>query len=60
MIHDVFNDIERGVGCSLFDGALWRRERNVEFIVKKPQEAVGKVEKWSYKWGFKGVSEEVK
>lgn len=55
----MFNDIERGVGCSLFDGALWRRERNVEFIVKKLQEAVGKVEEWSYKWGFKGVSEEV-
>lgn len=55
MINEVFNEVENGVGLSLFadDGAMWKRGRNVKFIVKKLQEAITKVEEWSYKWGFK-------
>lgn len=54
--------------------AIWKRGKNVDFIVKKLQGALGKVKEWSYKWGLKfsvnktktmfftrkGVSEEVK
>uniref|UniRef100_A0A669EWH7 Reverse transcriptase domain-containing protein n=1 Tax=Oreochromis niloticus TaxID=8128 RepID=A0A669EWH7_ORENI len=55
MIDDVFNDIEAGVGCSLFadDGAIWKRGKNIEYIVKKLQGTIRRVEEWSYKWGFK-------
>ena len=33
--------------------AIWKRGRNLEFIVKKLQGAITKVEKWSNKWSFK-------
>ncbi len=51
MINDVFEDLDNGLGLSLFadDGATW----NIGFIVKKLQEAIAIVEEWSYKWGFK-------
>lgn len=50
------------MGFSLFadDGAVWKRGRNLEFILKKVQEAIIKVEKWSYKWGFKFSVEKTK
>lgn len=50
MINDVFIEIENGMGILLFadDGEIWKRERNLEFIVKKPQGAIKKVEEWSY------------
>lgn len=40
MINDVFEDLENGLGFSLFadDGAIWKRGRNIDFIVKKVQE----------------------
>ncbi len=47
--------LDNGLGLSLFadDGAIWKRGRNIGFIVKKLQEAIAIVEEWSYKWGFK-------
>uniref|UniRef100_A0A8C2HUK7 Uncharacterized protein n=1 Tax=Cyprinus carpio TaxID=7962 RepID=A0A8C2HUK7_CYPCA len=55
MINDVFEDLENGLGFSLFadDGAIWKRGRNIAFMVKKVQEAIKVVEEWSYRWGFK-------
>ena len=55
MINEVFEEIESGMGFSLFadDGAIWKRGKNLKFIVKKLQEAINRVEEWSYKWGFK-------
>ncbi len=40
MINDVFEDLDNGLGLSLFadDWAIWRR--NIDFIVKKLQEAM--------------------
>ena len=37
MINDVFMSLENGMGFYLFadDGAIWKRGRNFEFIVKK-------------------------
>ena len=39
MINDVFMSLENGMGFSLFadDGAIWKRGRNLEFILKKLQ-----------------------
>uniref|UniRef100_A0A8C6LHB5 Reverse transcriptase domain-containing protein n=1 Tax=Nothobranchius furzeri TaxID=105023 RepID=A0A8C6LHB5_NOTFU len=61
MINYVFNGIKDGMGFSRFadDGAIWKRGENVKFIVKKLQEAIGKVEEWSYKW-FKFSVEKTK
>ena len=43
------------MGFSLFadDGAIWKRGRNLEFIVKKLQETIITIEEWSFKSGFK-------
>lgn len=62
MINEVFSEVEHGMGLSLFadDGSIWKRGRNVEFIVKKLQSAIGKVEEWSYKWGFKFSADKTK
>ncbi len=40
MINDLFEDLDNGLGLSLFadDWAIWRR--NIGFIVKKLQEAM--------------------
>ena len=40
MINYVFMSLENGMGFSLFadDGAIWKRGRNLEFIVKKLQD----------------------
>lgn len=55
MINDVYNNVNPDIGKSLFadDGAIWKRGRNMEFVVKKVQEAVNEVEEWSLNWGFK-------
>jgi len=54
MISDIFNNIEIGIGRSLFadDGALWKRGRNLMFVENKMQKAVKEVEKWANSWGF--------
>ena len=46
--------LENGMGFSHFadDGAIRRRGRNLEFIVKKLQEAIINIEEWSFRWGF--------
>lgn len=46
MVDDVFSDIEAGVGCSLFadDGSIWKRGKNIEYIVKKLQGTIRRVE----------------
>ena len=43
------------MGQSLFadDGAIWKRGRNTEFILKHIQKALVNVEDWADKWGFK-------
>ena len=55
MINDIFEDVHPSVGKSLFadDGALWVRGRNVQFLQPKLQKAIGKVEQWAERWGFK-------
>lgn len=55
MIIDVFSRIRPDVGKSLYadDGALWKRGRNVQHIVRKVQEGINKVKQWGYEWGFK-------
>ena len=39
IIDDIFNGVEPGVGRSLFadDGSLWKRGRNVKYVVGKVQ-----------------------
>lgn len=34
------------------DEALWKRGKNVEFIVKKLQKAIKNIENRSHSWGF--------
>lgn len=55
MINYIFDQVSGNVGKSLYadDGALWVRGRNVEYLRKKMQNAIEKVEQWTYKWGFK-------
>lgn len=55
MINEIFCNVESSVGVSLFadDGVMWKRGRNVKFIVKKLQQAISKVEAWTLKWGFR-------
>lgn len=62
MINDVFVNIPNDIGRSLFadDGALWKRGRNVEYVVKKMQDGINQVEKWGTKWGFKFSVEKTK
>lgn len=55
MINDIFKNINSGFGRSLFadDGTIWRRGRNIDFLMKQTQEALGQVGQWATKWGFK-------
>lgn len=55
MINDIFVNVGRDMGCSLFadDGAIWKRGKNVEFIVKKIQKDIINIELWALQWGFK-------
>lgn len=54
MINDIFPQVSLGVEKSLFaeDGALWKRGRDVQDVVKGMQNAINEVEKWTDKWGF--------
>uniref|UniRef100_A0A3B5QAR3 Reverse transcriptase domain-containing protein n=1 Tax=Xiphophorus maculatus TaxID=8083 RepID=A0A3B5QAR3_XIPMA len=62
MINDVFKDIGKEIGCSLFadDGAVWKRGKNVDFIVRKLQKVIIEIEKWALQWGFKFSVEKTK
>lgn len=55
MINDSFGKIERGFGLSLFadDGAIWKRGRNVGFVLNQIQRMLVLIEKWGNTWGFK-------
>lgn len=55
MINDIFVDIGRGTGSSLYadDGAIWNRSRNINHATRVIQGTIDKVEEWSYNWGFK-------
>lgn len=44
MMNNMFQDVGPGFGLSLFaDGVLWKRGRNIPFVVQKVQEALGKL-----------------
>lgn len=54
MINDNFSQVGAGVEKPLFadDCTLWRRGRNVLYVVKSMQSAYYEVEEWTDKWGF--------
>lgn len=51
MIIDIFDQVEENVVKSLYvdDGALWVRGQNIEYLRKKMQNVIGKVEQWTNK-----------
>ncbi len=55
MINDVFVNVSEDIGTSLFadDGAVWKRGRNIEYTIRKVQNAIDKVVEWGYDWGFR-------
>ncbi len=55
MINNIFMNLDRRVGSALYadDGAIWVRGRDPICVISKIKEAMGKVEQWSYNWGFK-------
>ena len=55
MVNDVFEGVGVSMGRSLFadDGALWKRGRNVGYVVRKLQEGVDSVERWGLRWSFR-------
>lgn len=55
MINDVFKSIESSTGVVLFadNGALWKKRRNVQYVVNKRRKAIDIVEKWALEWGFR-------
>lgn len=57
MINDIFANVGGGFGLSLFagDGAIRKRGRNVEHILRQVQKAPQAVEEWRKTWGF-GIS----
>lgn len=50
MIDDVLAQLENGMFAD--HGAIWKRGRNLGFVVKKVQEAVCQTQEWSLRWGF--------
>ncbi len=55
IVNDMFDDVGDGFGRSLFvdDGEVWKRGRNVEYLMKEMQRALDKVQVWADKWGFR-------
>ncbi|XP_061589575.1 large ribosomal subunit protein eL8-like [Cololabis saira] len=55
MVNDMFDDVGEGFGRSLFadDGAVWKRGRNIEYLMREMQRALDKVQGWADKWGFR-------
>ncbi|KAK7877307.1 hypothetical protein WMY93_031957 [Mugilogobius chulae] len=62
MINDVFSAVPEGVGRSLFadDGALWKRGKNIHYLVNKVQDAIDYVVEWGLDWGFRFSVEKTK
>ena len=42
------------------DGALWKKLRNLDHVVKKQQDGINQVEMWGKKWGFQLSVEKTK
>lgn len=55
IVNDMFGEVVVGFGRSLFadDGAIWKRGRNVNYVMGQMQQALSKVEQWAGRWGFK-------
>ena len=55
MVNEVFRRVSPDIEVSLYadDGALWRRGRNINFIVSKIQQAIEAVVGWAGDWGFR-------
>lgn len=53
MINDIFSDLDGHIKSALYadDGAIWMRGRNETHVLENIRKAIGKVEKWSFKWG---------
>lgn len=62
MINNVFKNMEGSIKVALFadDGAMWKRGRNLNYIVCKMQQAVSEVKRWSPEWGFRMSIEKTK
>ncbi|KAK7891307.1 hypothetical protein WMY93_023270 [Mugilogobius chulae] len=54
--------VPEGVGRSLFadDGALWKRGKNIHYLVNKVQDAIDYVVEWGLDWGFRFSVEKTK
>lgn len=55
MINNIFINVGRDIGSSLYadDGAIWKRGKHIRHVTNSIQNAILKVERWSYDWGFK-------
>lgn len=55
MVNDILDGVEEGFVRSLVsdDGAIWKRGRNVGYLMKQMQSALDKVQEWADKWGFR-------
>jgi len=54
MIDDIFHECPRTIEYSLYadDGALWITCQHINDGISKMQDALNKIELWSYKWGL--------
>ncbi len=55
MINGIFERVKPSIGKALYadDGAVWKRGRNLGNVVKRIQESINEVERWSVDWGLK-------
>lgn len=55
MISDIFMNLDITTGSAPYadDGAIWAWGRDSPSVLGKIEEAIGKIEQWSYNWGFK-------
>lgn len=62
LIDQIFKNVQGTDGVALFadDGAMWKKGRNLGFIVKKMQSAVNEVQQWTVQWGFRISVEKTK
>jgi len=47
--------VDRSISVALFadEGVMWKKGIHIEYIVRKMQEAIGKVESWVMEWRFR-------
>ncbi len=55
MINDIFENVGKGIWYSLYadDGAIWKRGNNIRHMINNIQNAIIRIERWTYDWGFK-------